>query len=679
MGETRQQGWGVMGKRARRHQQLLAALAREGLAYREREDPAVWGGVEVPSGMAWEATTLAQRVAVWEQRLRTLPRRVRRALQRRCARSLAELALLFALGQAPVWAATINVDGTTCTLVDAITAANNDTATGGCTAGSGDDTLVLPAGGTFTLTTVNNSTLNGATGLPVVTSTITIAGHGSTVERQAGAPAFRLLAVGAAGNLTGQDLVLQGGQSDTNTNGGAVWNNGTLTLISSTISGNSANLRGGGIYNDGGTVTLTNSTLSGNTAGTEGGGLYTYFGAVTLVNSTVSGNTAGTEGGGLYNFSATLNLVNSTVSGNTATTDGGGVYNRGGTVSLVNSTVSGNTADQGGGVYNRQGTLTLNASTISGNSANPYGGGVFDFQGTVTLTNSTLSGNTAASQAGGMVTSGGTATLVNSTVTGNTATNLAGGLYSYNGSFTLLRSLISGNSAPTAREMSNSGGTVTADAVNLFGYSSDAGVVGFAPGASDLVPNQALGIILNTTLAFNGGPTQTHDLVSGSPAVAAVPAASCPATDQRGLVRPTGENCDIGAVELNAAAPPVVNSQVSFVAQSTTFSTTTDTTGCPGGVVGKFFFQATLTNLAGNPPLAALKDEVVELTNSNQVLTADGGAAGVGSMQTLPQVGNFSDGELEAGGTVQVPFVICLQNLNPFRFTVNVLGLQTGP
>ena len=94
-------------------------------------------------------------------------------------------------GAAARLAATIPVGGA-CTLVDAITAANTDTATGGCPAGSGADTIVLPAGSTQTLTEVNNDTY-GPTGLPVISSVITIAGQGSTIARASGAPEFRLL------------------------------------------------------------------------------------------------------------------------------------------------------------------------------------------------------------------------------------------------------------------------------------------------------------------------------------------------------------------------------------------------------------------------------------------------------------------------------------------------------
>lgn len=114
------------------------------------------------------------------------------------------------------------VEGTTCTLVDAITAANNDAPTGGCTAGSGADTILLgvPADGptgssSFFLSTVNNNTY-GPTGLPVITSEITIGSliGRSTIARDfnPGAPEFRILAVGDTGNLTLQSTNVQGGE-----------------------------------------------------------------------------------------------------------------------------------------------------------------------------------------------------------------------------------------------------------------------------------------------------------------------------------------------------------------------------------------------------------------------------------------------------------------------------------
>jgi hypothetical protein len=575
-------------------------------------------------------------MAAWERRLRALPRRVRRAMRRHLAMSLAELALVLALWQGPAWALTIPVDGTTCTLVDAITSANTDAVSGGCPAGNDADTLVLPASSTLTLTAVNNGTY-GDTGLPVVSSIITIAGQGSTLERSGSALAFRLLAVGTGGDLTVRDLTLQGG-SPNSAGGGGIYNVGTLTLANCVVSGNTAtNGGGGGVASYGGTLTIVHSTLSGNEALFSGGGVVS------------TGN---------------LTIANSTITGNTALNSGGGVG------TLISATPT---------------NTTLTNSTISGNTAENVGGGVANFGSSFTLTNSTISGNTATYSGGGVANfGGGGLTLSNSTISGNAAASVGGGVYN-SGSLTLAQTLVSGNTA-----VAGSGpeifhfilSTVSANQVNLFGQDNTSGVSGFTPGPTDIVPaaGVVLSQILNPTLAFNGGPTHTHDLVVGSPAVDAVAAGSCPATDQRGLVRPSGAACDIGAVESGAQAPPVVNGQVSFVALPATFSTTTDATGCPPGAqVGKFFFQALLTNQSGNPPLGALKDQVVELTNGNLVQTADGGPAGVESSQTLPEVEDLSDGALEATGTVTVPFVICLQDLNPFRFTVDVLGLEQGP
>jgi hypothetical protein len=121
--------------------------------------------------------------------------------------------LLLALGASPAFAATITVDGATCTLVDAITTANSDTNTGGCVLSDtlgGADTIVLPANSTQTLTSVNNFGF-GATGLPVIFSAITIQGNGSTITRESAAPKFRILNVNNNGNLTVQHTTISGG------------------------------------------------------------------------------------------------------------------------------------------------------------------------------------------------------------------------------------------------------------------------------------------------------------------------------------------------------------------------------------------------------------------------------------------------------------------------------------
>src|SRR5205814_6146093 len=172
--------------------QLPTLDARVRAAWQEQVATAVNSPGLLPA-LVQRRQELLPRFAACYTQLRALPRRVRRALQRQWKQSLAGVALLLALGQGPALAATIPVNGTTCTLIDAITAANTDAATGGCVAGSGADTLVLQNSSVHTLTTVNNSTFyyRGPTGLPVISSQITIEGHNSTIERDSSAPNFR--------------------------------------------------------------------------------------------------------------------------------------------------------------------------------------------------------------------------------------------------------------------------------------------------------------------------------------------------------------------------------------------------------------------------------------------------------------------------------------------------------
>ncbi|MGQ0592238.1 MAG: choice-of-anchor Q domain-containing protein [Gammaproteobacteria bacterium] len=449
------------------------------------------------TGLADSVSALWPRFAACYQSVSRLPRKSRRALQRRWRRSRGGIALLYALGQVPAaLAAQIDVGVSGCTLVDAITAANDDRQTNGCAAGSGPDTITLPAGGTRLLTA--GPYYSGPTGLPVIRSSIVIDGNGSAIARDPQAPEFRILAVAIAGSLVLQDTTVTGGISrpSMSGSGGGIYNRGTTTLTNSTVSGNSAFYgyfgggSGGGIASSG-SLTLTNSTVSGNSAASGGGGV-DGGGVVTLTNSTVSGNSAGRDGGGLRNY-GTLTLINSTVSGNSAGDDGGGLRN--------------------------SGTLTLTDSTVSGNSAYGSGGGVFTY-GTLTLEQSLVSGNSASLQG---------PEVLNSADDGGTP------------------------------------GTIITNGFNLFGHDGVAGVDGFAsgaPGATDVVPAVPLTAILDPALTDNGGPTSTQALVIGSPAIDAVPAASCATNgDQRGVTRPqdgdedTLADCDIGSFELQP--PPL--------------------------------------------------------------------------------------------------------------------------
>ncbi|MGQ0620368.1 MAG: choice-of-anchor Q domain-containing protein [Panacagrimonas sp.] len=252
---------------------------------------------------------------------------------------------LFALPSAPAQAAVIFVDGSTCSLVGAINNANNGNDGGnGCAAGSaGPDTLVLTAN--QTLTTVNNTTF-GPTGLPLVTSQIIIEGDDHRIARVSTDP-FRILAINSTGNLTLQQTAVSGGLLTTGSDDGAgiTCYGGSLSLVDSTVSGNTGVSAGGGIYSSGCTLTVSHSTVSGNSAGNAGGGISNFYGSLTVSNSTISGNIAA-NGGGVFNYYARTAINNSTVTGNTAPDNqGAGVatYGGGGTsFRVATSIVAGN-------------------------------------------------------------------------------------------------------------------------------------------------------------------------------------------------------------------------------------------------------------------------------------------------------------------------------------------------
>jgi hypothetical protein len=181
---------------------------------------------------------------------------------------------------------------------------------------------------------------------------------------------------------------------------------------------------------------------------------------------------------------------------------------------------------------------------------------------TVTITNaaagitrSTVSGN-AARSGGGIENSdrlGGAGVLVkNSTVAHNSAQNKGGGILNSSSidednpnSVFLVNSIAALNTAPNSPDV--------ADGVARFSLIGD----GTGSGISNTDGNQVGKVSPNSsridpqigTLANNGGPTRTHSLLAGSPAIDAASNTDCPAKDQRGVARPQGAGCDIGSYE----------------------------------------------------------------------------------------------------------------------------------
>jgi parallel beta helix pectate lyase-like protein len=186
---------------------------------------------------------------------------------------------------------------------------------------NGQENTIRLEAGIYTLTNVDNDT-NGPNGLPSITSSLGIEGAGpdaTTVARDASAPGFRLLHVGPTGNLTVDGLTLTGGEGQSATPGGGLFNNGgVVTVTQSVVSGNP----GGGLVNNGGVVTITGSTVSDNGGPLSTvGALSNSGGVVTITQSSVSGN-RGSIGAGLVN-NGEVNITQCTFDNNFGRGPGG--------------------------------------------------------------------------------------------------------------------------------------------------------------------------------------------------------------------------------------------------------------------------------------------------------------------------------------------------------------------
>jgi predicted outer membrane repeat protein len=337
---------------------------------------------------------------------------------------------------------------------------------------------------------------------------------------------------------------------------GAIYAGDVLSLTNTTLHGNSAVTFGGGaIYADG-PAYLAGVQIYSNTASTYAGGAGLFGGPVVLRDVAVYGNSTtrpsaqgGGDGGGLViDYATTASLENVRIYSNTiAGGVGAGLAIWSAAVSLTHSAVYSNAilegADaRGGGIFADFGAVLhiANSAIYANQAPTGRGGGLFierylgpsDTQ--AALTNVTLSGNLAQAGGGLMQASSLPVTLTHVTAVSNTAA--AGGNIS--GSVALRASLLAFGSPDNCFNPAAS-----------LGYNlEDAGSCGLA--AAGDKPSTAANI---GPLAVNGSPLPhllTHALLPGSPAINAVPAAGCPATDQRGVPRPAGPACDTGAFEL---------------------------------------------------------------------------------------------------------------------------------
>jgi co-chaperonin GroES (HSP10) len=461
---------------------------------------------------------------------------------------------------------------------------------------------------TFNIATVGNVISLGS-GELTLNKNLTITGPGSTllsIERNelGGIPQFRIFNISSSlvsVNISGLTITkghpadgTPGGSIGGNgAEGGGIRNLGTLVMSDVRVMGNQAGNggeavtlpgdggRGGGIYNEGGVLTMTNCVVSANHSGNggiggngsgggragEGAGIYTRAGTNTLTNVVISNNFGGasTVQGGFGGIGAGMYIgVNNTVASLTSC--------------VVSDNIAGDAAIDGtngytGGIWN-EGQLTITGSTISGNVSKNTSGGVMNRPlAILRLINSTLSGNSAL--IGGAIENDidGLLFLTNCTITNNSSLGL-GAVHLNTQTAEVRNTIIAGNTgnADVNGNFISRGNNVIGNSDNSTGFTNGANNDQVGSGAAPLNPR--LG-----PLANNGGPTQTHALLAGSPALDAgndcVLTNTCPntlgiflTTDQRGAGFPRAadsadanliQTVDIGAFEAQVSVEDIPN------------------------------------------------------------------------------------------------------------------------
>lgn len=496
-----------------------------------------------------------------------------------------------------------------CSLVDAINAANTDTAVGACPAGtSGGNTIQLSAG-TYTLTQPDNYWY-GPNGLPPISSNITIVGNpsGSIIERStaSGTPPFRIFYIGGGesltnynsaeyntlpgpGNLTLKNLTLQNGLAQGGDGaggggggaglGGAIYNQGTVTLSGVTAIMNQAiggNGPGGLSGNGGGIGANATSAYSGgfdpNGLWPDSNAVYNSFGNGSTANLGYlgyvgAGGSGGSNGGnggygggggasqgngapGIGGFGGggghdATGCYSSTFGANNSPSGaglGGVVFNEGGNVILVNSTLTKNNAQSGNT------PSSYNCTSLSYG----YGGGIFNLNGTVNVSYSTLAYNT-------VTTGGGAVYNLYFTSPGSPA-----GDQNLPATMTVNSSILAGSLSGTTPVSDCENNGTSAIFTSGFDFVQTSGSCTFNNNDQTGIPRIA------SSLANNGGPTQTIALLSTSLAINAGDPTSPPAVDQRDYARSDGSP-DIGAFEYGATSEISVTglSNTSITAGST--------------------------------------------------------------------------------------------------------------
>lgn len=470
----------------------------------------------------------------------------------------------------------------------------------GLWAGTGNSNFT-PDSLTVENTTARNNRRNGAT---VVNSTgvLSFAGLTATDNAWAGLRVWDSEVVSVSGGQfasNGRNGIAISRVASTTIDGAVVESNGQLDQ--------QYYPGGGGIHvqpSSQSPVTISEVTVRGNRNWGNGGGIEVwapqsgFVANVSISDSVIESNAVRQTGSGSPNIgggiaingTANLTLTGSLIAGNAAK-DGGGIYfgtgyfNNGMSAALLvrDTTIRDNDASTGaGGLKVQNEAARVFSTTISGNSGRTGGAAIIGTN--ASLVNSTISGNEGY-MFGGLYTLGRYGfTIANTTITANVGTRV-GGLLSGSTTTQLANSIVAGNFVnngedfPTPGTPDDLGGGLTSLGHNIFGEAEAGRIISDHPSGSGPHSTDIAGTVnapvdaLLGPLQDNGGPTETHLPLSGSPAIDGGDAGKqgAPVIDQRGVSRPERGGHDIGSVEVENNTPVVsVDSEQVQVAEGQT-------------------------------------------------------------------------------------------------------------
>jgi hypothetical protein len=600
-----------------------------------------------------------------------------------------------------------------------------------------DNVINFSVTGTISMSTIGDARY-GSSALGIDRK-LTINGNGIVIERNSGVTRLRLFYVSPVGNLTLNDVTLQngvalggnGGNGNANGNGenagaaaglgGAIFNEGTLNINRSTLTGNLAKGGTGGSSTvfagpAGGAGGGGMGSVGGGGGGTNGGdGGPPNGGTGSVTSGTAGGNGGAGGGGGGGKGSAN--------GGNGGFGGGGGASGSGGFGGNGGFGGGGGSGSSAGGGHNVGGFgANDGGGNTEGGGGAGFGGAVFNnYQGVITITNSTVSGNTVTGGTGGL----------NQTTLASVAFALGSGLFNRNGAVTIVSSTLNDSvynlgaaNTDTGSGTSRSGGAITLFSNIITTCDNNSGTVTGPLANRNLIQNNSgcdtpaltgnpnLGALQN-----NGGLTPTHMLIQPSIAIDAGDNSVTGApynltTDQRGsgFPRNTGGTVDIGSYEnlitINPAILPnapvgvFYNQTITATGGTAPYSFAQTGGSLPGGMSlsaggvlsgtpsssgGPFNFTVTATDSSGKTASRTYSTVTNCGTISSTPASLPNAATGVGYTQSLsgnggtaPYTFAISGGSLPSGFSLSSAGVLSgnTSDANSFNFTVTITDVN---